>query len=57
MFERLRRMTHTLGLEDGRLRRELISASEGVIFAGVIEEMVAQLKKLGPFPFKKEKAT
>lgn len=57
MFERLRRMTHTLGLEDGRLRRELISASEGVIFAGVIEEMVAQLKKLGPFPFKKEKTT
>lgn len=57
MFERLRRMTHTLGLEDGRLRRELISTSEGVIFAGVIEEMVAQLKKLGPSPFKKEKTT
>lgn len=57
MFEKLRRMTHTLGLEDGRLRRELISTSEGVIFARVIEEMVAQLKKLGPSPFKKEKKT
>ena len=57
MFERLRRMTHTLGLEDGRLRRELISTSEGVIFARVIEEMVDQLKKLGPSPFKKEKVT
>ena len=57
MFEKLMRMTHTLGLEDGRLRRELISTSEGVIFAGVIEEMVAQLKKLGPSPFKKETKT
>ncbi|MFH0769027.1 MAG: hydrogenase iron-sulfur subunit [Chloroflexota bacterium] len=57
MFERLRRMTHTLGLEDGRLRRELISTSEGVIFARVIEEMVDQLKKLGPSSFKKEKKT
>jgi len=54
MFERLKRMLHTLGLEDERLRRELISTSEGIIFAQVIEDMVAQLKKIGPSPFKKE---
>jgi F420-non-reducing hydrogenase iron-sulfur subunit len=53
MFERLRGVVHTLGLEDERLRREMISASEGVVFARVIEEMVDQLKKLGPSPFKK----
>ena len=53
MFERLREVVHTLGLEEERLRREMISASEGVVFARVIEEMVDQLKKLGPSPFKK----
>lgn len=55
MFGKLRKMTHILGLEEVRLRRELISTSEGVIFAHVIEDMVNQLKKLGPSPFKKEK--
>ena len=54
MFERLKRIVHTLGLEDERLRRETISTSEGVLFARVIEEMVDQLKKLGPSPFRKE---
>ena len=55
MFGRLKRMVHILGLEDERLRREMISTSEGVIFARVIEDMVTQLKKLGPSPFKKER--
>jgi len=54
MFEKLKRLGHTLGLEDERLRREMISTSEGIIFAHVIEEMVDQLKKLGPSPFRKE---
>jgi len=54
VFERLKRLGHTLGLEDERLRREMISTSEGIIFAHVIEEMVDQLKKLGPSPFRKE---
>ena len=56
MFEKLKRMTHTLGLEDERLRREMISTSEGIVFAHVIEEMVDQLKKLGPSPFRREVA-
>jgi len=56
MFAKLKRIVHMLGLEDERLRRELISTSEGVIFAQVVREMVDQLKKLGPLPFKKEGA-
>jgi F420-non-reducing hydrogenase iron-sulfur subunit len=54
MFGRLKRMVRTLGLEEERLRRELISTSEGVIFARVIQEMVDQLKRLDPSPFKTE---
>jgi F420-non-reducing hydrogenase iron-sulfur subunit len=52
MVAKLKKMLHVLGLEDERLRREMVSASEGVIFAQVIREMVEQLKKIGPSPFK-----
>ncbi|HEU65970.1 MAG TPA: hydrogenase iron-sulfur subunit [Chloroflexi bacterium] len=52
MVDKLRGMLHVLGLEDERLRREMISTSEGVLFAQVIREMVEQLKKIGPSPFK-----
>ena len=52
MFARLKKMVHILGLEEERLRREMISASEGVKFVQIIGEMVEQLKKLGPSPFK-----
>ena len=52
MFEKLKRMVTTLGLENERLRREMISTSESPIFARVIEEMVEQLKKLGPSPLR-----
>lgn len=53
MFERVKKILHVLGLEDERLRRERIAASEGVKFVKTIEEMVSQLKKLGPSPLKK----
>lgn len=52
MFDRLKKMLHILGLEDERLRREMISTSEGIICAQVIREMVEQIKELGPSPFK-----
>ena len=52
MVDRLRKALHVLGLEDERLRREMVAASEGVVFARIINEMVEQLKKLGPSPFK-----
>lgn len=50
--DKLRKVLHVFGLEDERLRRELVAASEGVVFARIIKEMVEQLKKLGPSPFK-----
>jgi F420-non-reducing hydrogenase iron-sulfur subunit len=52
MVAKLRDMLHVLGLEDERLRREMVAASEGVLFARVIKEMVEQLKKIGPSPLK-----
>lgn len=52
MFEKVKRVVAVLGLEDERLRREMISTSEAPIFAQVIEEMVEQLKKLGPSPLR-----
>jgi F420-non-reducing hydrogenase iron-sulfur subunit len=51
MVDKLRKMLHVLGLEDERLRREMISTSEGTVFARVVKEFVDQLKKLGPSPF------
>ena len=51
MFAKLRRTVHILGLENERLRREMISTSEGTVFARVVQEFVDQLKKLGPSPF------
>ena len=53
---KLKRLLHTLGLEDERLRLEWISASEGGGFAETIKELVGQLKELGPSPFRKETA-
>jgi len=50
--DNLRKVLHVLGLEDERLRRELVAASEGVVFARIIKEMVDQLKKIGASPFK-----
>jgi len=52
MFEKLKKVVNMLGLEDERLRREMISTSEAPIFAQVIEEMVEQVKKLGPSPLR-----
>jgi len=54
--ERLKRLIHTLGLEDERLRLEWCSTAEGGKFATIIKELVGQLKKLGPSPFRKEAA-
>jgi F420-non-reducing hydrogenase iron-sulfur subunit len=37
-----------LGIEEGRLRREWISASEGTRFAEVVRDFTDQIIKLGP---------
>ena len=51
MTRKLRSLLCILGLEE-RFRREMISTSEGTIFAKLIYEFVDQLKKLGPSPLK-----
>lgn len=39
-----------LGLEDGRLRKEWVSASEGTRFAEVVREFTEELRRLGRNP-------
>ena len=45
-----------LGLEEGRLRLEWISAAEGARFAQIIDEFIEQLRVLGPSPLFADKA-
>lgn len=54
MITRLKKVVHTLGLEEERLKLKWIATSEGIVFARTIAEMVSELRKLGPTPFKKE---
>jgi F420-non-reducing hydrogenase iron-sulfur subunit len=50
-FEKTRNVVRMLGLEDGRLRLEWISAAEGGRFAQVIDEFTDQVRNIGPSPF------
>ncbi len=50
-FEKTKNMIKLLGLEEGRLRLEWISAAEGGRFAQVINEFTDQVRALGPIPF------
>jgi len=45
-------MLEDFGLEPERFRLEWVSASEGPRFAQVVTEMVEQVKKLGPSPYR-----
>lgn len=47
-FELLKRTLKDLGIEEQRVRLEWISAAEGEKVKRVINEMVAQVQKLGP---------
>jgi len=49
-FNKTMKMVKLLGLEQGRLRLEWISAAEGSRFAEVINEFTEQVRKLGPSP-------
>jgi len=49
-FKKLEKIVLMLGFERGRIRQEFISAAEFPKFARVINEMVAEVKKLGPSP-------
>lgn len=52
MVGRMKTLLRRLGLEDERLRLQWISTGEGGLFAKTIEEMVSQLKEIGPSPLK-----
>jgi F420-non-reducing hydrogenase iron-sulfur subunit len=47
-FQMLKRMLQGMGIEDQRVRLEWISAAEGEKVKRVINEMVDQVRKLGP---------
>ena len=50
--EAIRLMLADFGLEEERFRLEWVSASEGPRFAQVVTEMVDQVRKLGPSPYR-----
>ena len=49
-FEKTKNVVKLLGIEEGRIRLEWISAAEGVRFAEVINEFTDQVRELGPSP-------
>jgi F420-non-reducing hydrogenase iron-sulfur subunit len=49
-FEKTMRVVKLLGIDEGRLRLEWISAAEGNRFAQVIDEFTEQIRALGPSP-------
>ena len=51
-FEKTKRVIKLLGLEEGRLRLEWISAAEGARFAEIINEFTDQVRALGPSPLR-----
>jgi len=52
-FPVLQQMVRQFGIEDGRLRLEWISASEGDVFVRVVNGMVEQVRALGPLAWKR----
>jgi F420-non-reducing hydrogenase iron-sulfur subunit len=50
--EAIELMLEDFGLEPERFRLEWVSASEGPRFAEVVREMVEQVKRVGPSPYK-----
>jgi F420-non-reducing hydrogenase iron-sulfur subunit len=53
-FQLLKRMLADFGIEDQRVRLEWISASEGDKVRSVINEMVEQLRPLGPLALRQQ---
>ena len=45
----LKKMLSQFGIEDGRVRLEWVSASEGDRFANIVNDMTEQVRQLGPF--------
>jgi F420-non-reducing hydrogenase iron-sulfur subunit len=54
-FEKTKAMVKTLGLEEGRVRLEWVSAAEGPRWAELMDEFVEQITALGPSPLNHKK--
>lgn len=52
-FRMVSQVTGMLGIEQGRIKLKWIAASEGPIFAQTVKEMVEEVRRLGPSPFRK----
>lgn len=52
----LKKVVKQFGLEEGRLRLDWVSASEGDKFAQVVNEMTETVRKLGPLNWKENLA-
>jgi F420-non-reducing hydrogenase iron-sulfur subunit len=55
-FGVLREALKFMGLEEGRIRLEWVSAAEGEKYADVIRDFTEQIKALGPSPLRKKDA-
>ncbi len=55
-FQVLREALKFLGLEEGRLRLEWVSAAEGEKYAEVIRSFTEEVRALGPSPLRRKKA-
>ena len=45
----MQKMLAQFGIEEGRVRLDWVSASEGDRFAQLVNEMTAEVRRLGPF--------
>jgi len=54
-FEKTKKVVRLLGIEEGRIRLEWISAAEGGRFAEVINEFTDQVRALGPSPLARKR--
>jgi coenzyme F420-reducing hydrogenase delta subunit len=54
--ERIKKILDIIGLQEGRLRIEEVSAGEAPKFVKVVKEFVEELKVLGPSPLRRTEA-
>lgn len=52
-FSMLKHTLQAMGMEDDRVRLQWASAAEGVLLAGAINEMIEQVRALGPLDWPK----
>jgi F420-non-reducing hydrogenase iron-sulfur subunit len=56
-FPLMKKLLADYGIEDDRVRLEWVSASEGQLFADIVNDMTERVRALGPSPVKADLAT